>query len=136
MLKKFVCRAVAGVSTFCLVYSVSAAAFAQVSAPQVKTSVPGQPMNALMFLEARTIEVESPFNELDDVAQSMNAGFAIAQSPQTQPEGFTLDSLPLIGDLLNAEGNIDLGMELPVSLNVGSVLGETGLILSTDFTMD
>ncbi len=136
MLRKFIYRMVAGASAFCLVHSISAAAFAQVSVPQVKTLGPDQSMNALLFLEARTVEVENPSNELDDVAQSMNAGFAIAQSPQTQPADFALSSLPIIGELLNAEGNIDFGMELPVSFNVGSVMGETGLILSTDFTMD
>lgn len=133
---KLIYRLIAGASAFCLVHSVSAAACAQVSVPQMKTSVPDQPVNALLFLEARTIEVESRSNSLSEAADNINAGFAIAQSPQTQPAGFALDSLPLISGLLDEAGNFDLGMDLPVSFNVGSVMGETGLILSTDFTMD
>ncbi len=128
-------RMIAGVSAFCLVQSVSAIACAQKITPQIKPSGPDPSVGSLLPLEARTVEIESQSDSLESTAQTINAGFAIAHSSQSQSVGLALDSLPLIGDLINAKG-FDWGMDLPLSFNVGSVMGETGLILSTDFTMD
>ena len=132
MLKQFVYRMIAGVSTFCLVHAASTVVYAQENDAQVSSAESNQLVDFLLPLDARTIEIESQPEGLDTVAHRINVGFAIAHTPPTEPAY----SLPIIGDLIDAEGNFDWGIDLPVSFNFGNVEGETGLVLSTDFALD
>ena len=136
MLKQFVYRMIAGVSTFCLVHAASTVVYAQENDAQVSSAESNQLVDFLLPLDARTIEIESQPEESATVAHRINVGFAIARTSPTEPAGLALDSLPIIGDLIDAEGNFDWGIDLPVSFNLGNVEGETGLVLSTDFVMD
>lgn len=69
------------------------------------------------------------------VADSINAGFADDQTTDESAD-LNLAEIPIIGDLLDAEGNFDWGMDLPISVNLGDVMGDYGLVLSADFAMD
>ncbi|MGB3291625.1 MAG: hypothetical protein WBB01_01390 [Phormidesmis sp.] len=134
MLNKSIYRMVAGAFTFCLVHSVSTRVCAQEAAAQTET-LPELSVEFLLPLEARTVEIESRIDSLEAIAHTINTDFAIAQSP-TEPAGLALDSLPIIGELIDAEGNFDWGIDLPIAFNVGSVMGDAGLILSADFAID
>ena len=71
------------------------------------------------------IQVSNTLNER--IEQSRHAG---------REGGIQLDSIPIVGDLLDDAGNLDIGINLPFDVSIDDVMGETGLVLSTDFTVD
>lgn len=130
-----VCRLIAGASILCLVPTLSAdSVWAQEPNPPVSG-----PLEALLLpLEPGKMavgEVEVDAIARQSVADRINAGFA---DDQTTGESADLDlaEIPIIGDLIDAEGNFDWGMDLPISVNLGDVMGDYGLVLSADSAMD
>lgn len=89
----------------------------------------------LLPLTARRIESPSESIALDQVSESLNVQIENSRDTDTN-QGFQLGSLPIIGDLLDEAGNLDMGIDLPFDMTIGDVMGETGLVFSTDFTVD
>lgn len=136
MLTMPVCRLIAGASILCLMPMLSADSVWAQSEPN--PSVPGSLEALLLPLEPGTMsigEVEIDAIARQSVADHINAGFA---DDQTTDESADLDlaDIPIIGDLVDAEGNFDWGMDLPISVNLGDLMGDYGLVLSADFAMD
>lgn len=70
---------------------------------------------------------------LDEVIQGIDAEFASAQNPTDGADELALDSIPVVGALLNEEGKFDWGMDIPVTFDFGDLIGEPVLIVGTDF---
>jgi len=89
----------------------------------------------LLPLSARTIESPGVNVGLDQVSAALN--LQIERDLQTDTEtGLKLNSLPIIGELVDEAGNLDMGIRLPFDMTIGDVMGETGLVFSADFTVD
>ncbi len=80
-------------------------------------------------------EIEMDAIAHQKVADSINAEFTDDPSAD-ESANLNLADIPIIGDLLDAEGNFDWGMDLPISVNLGNVMGDYGLVFSADFAMD
>ncbi|MEM6449006.1 MAG: hypothetical protein AAF703_01695 [Cyanobacteria bacterium P01_D01_bin.105] len=89
----------------------------------------------LLPLTARKVEVSGGAVILDQISDEFNAQMESQWQADTT-EGFPLESLPVIGELLDESGNLDMGINLPVDMRIGDVMGETGLVLSADFTVN
>ncbi|MGI8934553.1 MAG: hypothetical protein ACR2FS_10815 [Phormidesmis sp.] len=137
MLKTSACRLIAGATTLCVVQMLSAnRVWAQTSAPDVPA--PSQREALLLPLEPGTMaigEMEMDAITHQRVADSINAEFTDDPSAD-ESANLNLADIPIIGDLLDAEGNFDWGMDLPISVNLGNVMGDYGLVFSADFAMD
>ena len=72
---------------------------------------------------------------LDQVSDTLNDQIESDQQANTK-DSLPLDSLPIIGELMDESGNFDIGIDLPFDVSINDVMGETGLIFSTDFTVD
>ena len=89
----------------------------------------------LLPLEPMSMAVTADAPQLDVIADSMNTQMADARSQPEEPTGFSLEQLPIVGDLVDEKGNFDWGMDLPVSVNVGDVLGSYGVTVDMDFSL-
>ena len=136
MLRTFVRSLIAGASTLCLMQMLSAETVWAQSAPTLPTPSPLEA--SLLPLEPGTIavgEIDIDAIAHQRVADSINAGFTDDQTTDKSAD-LNLAEIPIIGDLLDAEGNFDWGMNLPISVSLGDVMGDYGLVVSTDFAMD
>ncbi len=106
---------IAGAFTLCFMGLLSNSAPAHAQTPK--------PLKALA----------SPPHELAAIAHSINAQIAAERGVDSEPVGVVLTSLPIVGDLLNEDGSFDMGMDLPLVVNVGDVMGQTGMVLSITF---
>ena len=73
---------------------------------------------------------------LDEISQGINAEFKGIQNPTAKPDELALESIPVVGALLDEEGKFDWGMDLPVTFDFGDLIGEPVLIVGTDFPID
>ncbi|MGC1310354.1 MAG: hypothetical protein WA885_24250 [Phormidesmis sp.] len=128
MLKTFVHHLIFGMSAFCCTQTLAA-----VHSPTAQAQA--RPTASLLPLQPRTFEIEEGIS-FEAVSEGINTDMADSQFLKTSQPGLALDSLPLIGDLLDEEGNFDWGMNLPMTVNLGDVMGETGLVLGTDFSVE
>jgi hypothetical protein len=124
--------------------------FAAVSAispvAQAQTSSLNQPMASLLPLEARfslrTLSTEAQPMSLDKAADTFNQNMVTDRAIAANPMGQFLQSLPLISDFVDETGHLDLGTDfdmgtnLPISVDLGNVMGNTGLVFSTDFKLN
>jgi hypothetical protein len=124
--------------------------FAAVSAispvAQAQTSSLDQPMASLLPLEARfslrTLSTEAQPMSLDKAADTFNQNMVTDRAIAANPMGQFLQSLPLISDFVDETGHLDLGTDfdmgsnLPISVDLGNVMGNTGLVFSTDFKLN
>ena len=132
MLKTLVRPLTVGASTFLIFQLVGSAHTAIAQTPS--------PLNPSLWpLEARTFELQSNTPELDAVSNAINHQMADESSAEAESKSLNLEDLPIIGDFVDdfvdEEGNFDWGVDLPMDVSVGDVVGETGVILSTDFTV-
>ena len=139
LLKASVCRLLSRVSIVCGgVIALSAGAVQAQSLPEDMVSEPSPSEGTslvLLPLEPVTMTVTHDAGRLDAVAQDMNTQMVAARSQPEEPTGFSLEQLPIVGDLVDEEGNFDWGMDLPVSVNVGDVLGSYGVTVDMDFSL-
>lgn len=113
---------------------------------QAQTSSSDRPMALLLPLEARfslrTLSTEAQPMSLDKAADTFNQQMVTDRAIAANPMGQFLQSLPLISDLVDETGNLDLGTDfdmgtnLPISVDLGNVMGNTGLVFSTDFKLN
>lgn len=91
--------------------------------------------SSLTLLPLTTARVEPTHHALplDEVNTHINKQIAIAREQPTEAEGLSFDQIPLINELLDEEGNFDMGIELPFSVSVTDVMGSYGVVLSADF---
>ncbi len=145
MLNTLVRSVMVGVSTFCFITLSTTAAQAQTSEPALTNLVaigPVQPMAALLPLESRTLNIETQRVGLDQVADNFNQQMAMDRAIAANPMGTFLKSLPLLSNFVDETGkldmatDVDMGINLPISVDVSNVMGRTGLVLSTDFTLE
>ena len=94
------------------------------------SSASENPTYDLLPLTARKLEAPSRAVGLEQVSDILNA--QIKSDRLTQAPGLSLDSIPLIGDLVDETGNLDMGINLPFDMSIDNVMGETGLVLSTE----
>ena len=139
MIKTLIRRLIIGASTLCAfqVFVVAGSALAQTALTdgQATSQASSHQTRAdLLPLETMSFEVESEAMEMEDVSDRINTQFSDEHTEPDEPEGFNVKSLPIIGELVDEEGNFDWGVELPFSVDIGDVEGSTGVVLSTDFT--
>ena len=89
----------------------------------------------LLPLSARAMDAPRQSVGLDQVSDTLNDQIESDQQANTK-DSLPLDSLPIIGELMDESGNFDIGIDLPFDVSINDVMGETGLIFSTDFTVD
>lgn len=89
----------------------------------------------LLPLFPRYVEAPEPALSLDTIAADIN-GQLFHHRPLATAPGLDIESLPIIGELIDEAGNFDWGMSLPISIDLGNVMGQTGLIFSADFATD
>lgn len=104
-------------------------------AMQAQTLPGGEASLALLPLKPMSMTVTYDAVQLDEIADGINIQMSDARSQPEEPTGFSLDQLPIVGDLVDEKGNFDWGMDLPVSINVGSVLGSYGVTVDMDFNL-
>ena len=73
---------------------------------------------------------------LDEISQGIDAEFNSAQNPAAKSDELALESIPVVGALLDENGKFDWGMDLPVTFDFGDLIGEPVLIVGTDFPID
>ncbi|MGB3671141.1 MAG: hypothetical protein WA783_10940 [Phormidesmis sp.] len=107
-------------------------ALATASAAYAQTT----PSQSLALLPLNTASVVDGHYDvqLEAIALNINEQIANAHAQQDAPKGMSLDQVPVIGDLLDEEGNFDWGIELPFSVGVTDVMGSYGVVVSTDFS--
>lgn len=123
MIKTFFNRLIVGASTFCAVPILfpTGAAFAQ-----------PQPKAVLFPLESRSFELEQDAIALDAVSDRINTHFSDNDPSAEESSGLDLNELPIIGSFVDESGNFD--MDLPVSVSIDDLVGETVLVIGTDFS--
>lgn len=89
----------------------------------------------LLPLSTEQMSIPDSRIELAQVSDTLNARMRRDRTSESA-EGFRLDSLPIVGDLLDESGNLNMGINLPFDINIDSVMGETGLVFSTDFKVN
>ncbi len=109
----------------CIALATSSAAQAQMIPSQSLTRLP---------LNTTSITDGHDDAQLEAIALNINTQIASERAQLEVPEGMSLDQVPVVGDLLDEEGNFDWGVELPVSFGVADVMGSYGVVLSTDFS--
>ena len=87
------------------------------------------------LIESGPSELLQDSYRLSLISDRMNTTAAHAQSQRSEVPGLALAELPLIGDMLDDSGNLDLGIELPFSVNVTDVMGTYGMVLSADVSV-
>ncbi len=92
--------------------------------------------HSLALLPLQPMGMTATFStvQLDAAARDINTQM-VARSQLQASVGFSLDQLPIVGELVDEKGNFDWGMELPISVNVGDVLGSYGVTVGTDFSL-
>ncbi len=74
---------------------------------------------------------------LAQVANGLNQQMAMERAIAAEPVGLQFSDLPmvkdLVKDLVDDSGNLDIAKGLPFSVGLGDVMGQTGIVLSTDF---
>ena len=118
-----------GASTFCAVQGLFTAGTAIAQPP---TQRHNRNSDHLFPLETRSFVIESQALALDAVGDRINTQVSDERSAASETTGLDINELPIIGDLVDEDGNFDWGMDLPVSVEIGTVMGETGLVISTD----
>jgi hypothetical protein len=126
--------------------AVSAISSAISPVAQAQTSSLDQPMASLLPLEARfsvrTLSAEEQPISLDQAADSFNQQMMTDRAIAANPMGQFLKSLPLVSDFVDETGSLDIGTDfdmganLPISVDLGNVMGNTGLVFSTDFKLN
>ncbi len=103
------------------------AAFAQSLSASVVSLLPSESSQ----FDAQRSEVG-----LSAIAENINTDVAInRQLAEESAKAGTLDfaDLPLIGGLLENEGKVSVGSNLPLSFSVGSMMGSYGVVMNADF---
>ena len=110
------------------------------STPAVSTPVISAPAQSatheLLPLTTRQLDIPGEPLGLEQVSKTVNAQIDSNRHSEQMAERLQLETLPLIGELLDESGNLDIGVDLPFDMSISNVMGETGLVLSTDFTVD
>lgn len=122
-----------GVSLLCALGLLMGAAPAQAQLAE-DTGLTQSTTDKLMPLTARQMGLPSEPVGLEQVSDTFNA--QMESDRQDKAEGLQLDTLPIIGDLVDESGHLNMGVDLPFEMSISDVMGETGLVLSTDFTVD
>lgn len=126
MLKTLTFRFVSGAFVLCVAELLGSAIAAQ-----------ARPVDSLLPLRTRTIEATGENVGYEEVADTMNTQIAEEQARLNEPVGLQLESIPIVNELINAAGELDtsfkMGGGVPLSVGVGDVMGNTGVVLSTDF---
>lgn len=91
---------------------------------------------SLLPLETRYLEDASATTPLDIVAETVNTQFAEAQAAaevQAEVGILQFEDIPLLGDMITETGELNMSLNLPVSISVGSVLGSYGIVIHQEF---
>ncbi|MEO0645002.1 MAG: hypothetical protein AAFZ17_02410 [Cyanobacteria bacterium J06650_10] len=113
--------------------TVAVALNAKATRAQTVFEVSTESSLTLLPLTAARVETTHHALPLDEVNTQINEQIAIAREQPTEAEGLSFDQIPLINELLDEEGNFDMGIELPFSVSVTDVMGSYGMVLSADF---
>lgn len=102
--------------------------------------VRAEPANLLLPLQARTVESAAQIILLDQVADTMNTQIAADQAILNAPTGLSLESIPIVKELIDETGKFDtsvnVGSDLPISVGLGDLMGNGVLMLGTDFAVE
>lgn len=101
------------------------------SAAQAQTS----PSALIGELEARTVENPSEGIVFTQVESQIN-NRTTKSLAQEDSIGLNLEDVPLIGDLLDDEGNLDFGRNFPLSVDFYDIEGGMSFSLGREFSVD
>ncbi len=124
--------------TRCLIASAALLCVAEVFTSQDVARA--EPAASLLPLQARTVENAARGVVLDQVADTMNTQIAADQAILNAPTGISLESIPLLKELVDDTGkfdtNVDVGSDLPISVGFDDLMGNGVLMLGTDFSVN
>lgn len=101
------------------------------SAAQAQSS----PSALIGELEARTVENPSEGIVFTQVESQIN-NRTTKSLAQEDSVGFDLEDVPLIGDLLDDEGNLDFGRNFPLSVDFYDIEGGMSFSLGREFSVN
>ncbi|MEL6814071.1 MAG: hypothetical protein AAFP03_04560 [Cyanobacteria bacterium J06598_3] len=123
-------RLIVGASTFCFIPLLATAAQAQANPSHAMSD--SAAIAAWQPLEARTFVIEEDVS-LDHVSDSINSRLSGEETVATKSVGIDIESLPLVSEFLDEDGNFDLG--LPFSVDISDLMGESYFMVGTDFSL-
>jgi hypothetical protein len=101
-----------------------------------------RPVPLEMPLETQSTSIEKQRAELDQAADNFNQQRGVDSAIGSDAIAQFLESIPFINDFINESGkfavgsNLETGTNFPISFDLGDVMGNTGLIVSTDFKVN
>ncbi|MEN8446857.1 MAG: hypothetical protein ABG776_17820 [Cyanobacteria bacterium J06555_13] len=84
-------------------------------------------------MESRSIAEAGPVVNLDDTADNINSRTQEVQNAEPEPVGWDWRQLPLIGELIDEEGNFQMGGTVPVSVDFDDFEGGTSIMVGEQF---
>lgn len=102
--------------------------------PAIALPNPDSASSLLPLEEGRPAHPEAV--ELSATEEHINADFSESQNPEANSNELDIDKVPIVGDLLDENGKFNWGMDMPVTFDFGSLVGNPVLIVGTDFTVD
>ncbi|MEL6470766.1 MAG: hypothetical protein AAFQ74_13640 [Cyanobacteria bacterium J06623_4] len=133
MALKFIRRLVLGASILCITQ-------AGLSVQKVNAQpLPAESISfSLLPLETRYLENASATTPLDIVAETVNTQFAEAQAAaaaQAEIGVLQFEDIPVVGNVITETGELNMNLNLPVSVSVGSVLGSYGIVIHQELSI-
>ncbi len=120
---------IAGVAVLC-----AANIFAIHNVAQAESS------ESLLPLQTRTVRNAAQDIVRDQVADTLNTQIAVERAFLNEPTGMSLESIPILKELVDETGKFDAGVnvgsDLPISVGFGDLMGNGVLMLGTDFPLD
>ena len=87
-------------------------------------------------LNSRTVEKPTSNETYRETAADINSQMRQDQGTDSETEELDLQALPLIGDLVDENGNINLGGDLPIEVDFDSQTGAgTSLTIGREFIL-
>ena len=121
-------------SRFLFLAAIFACSMGTASAAIAQTSP--SPADSIGPLDARTVERTDTGMSYEDAADSINRQVAQVQQAQSEPSGLDLRELPLIGELLDEDGNVGFVNDIPLSVDFNDMEGGTSVVLEEQFTVE
>ncbi|MFK8183928.1 MAG: hypothetical protein AB8B99_11185 [Phormidesmis sp.] len=91
------------------------------------------PSESIGPLEARSLGEIGHTVNLDEMADSLNSQ---PEEAEPEPVGLDLRRLPIIGRMIDDEGNLQFGRRVPVSVDFDDIEGGTSVMLEERFSIN
>lgn len=92
--------------------------------------------SSLLPLEDGKMSIHHTGTGLNEAAENINTAFITAQNLGAKSDELDLAGVPVVGEMLDENGKLDWGMDIPFSFDFGNFIGDPMLIIGTDFPTD